>query len=173
MRGFNEYNNGEKVVLASTIVAILSMFFKWVDIGFLSENGFQQQGFLFLVLYIFPVYKILSNKNLKGSITIILGVIASILGFIYVVSKDISVMGESFNAAGSGIYIFILASIGLVVGGVMINKEGANLSKEGKIVEKIEKETKKEMNNLSKDDIVEEVEIEKEVINKTDNKADK
>ncbi len=62
---FKEWNFGGKLIFISTILAIISLFMNWVDAGILRVSGFQQQGYLLLIFYIYPVYKLLKGTKLN------------------------------------------------------------------------------------------------------------
>lgn len=55
METFDNWNVGVKLIFISTVIGILSLFMKWVDMLILSATGFQQQGYLSLILYIYAV----------------------------------------------------------------------------------------------------------------------
>ena len=61
---WNSFNLGGKIIIITTIVAILTMLLKWVDIGIASQNGFDQGTFLLLGLWIYPVLMVLNESLL-------------------------------------------------------------------------------------------------------------
>lgn len=113
---FKEWNIGGKLIFISTILAILSLFMSWVDLGIASMSGFQQDGYLFLILYIYPLYKLLKSARLNKIIGAICGVLAVVLSIAFLSSKSVDFFGSTVNAAGTGLYIFIIASIMLTAG---------------------------------------------------------
>lgn len=113
---FKEWNLGGKLIFISTILAILSLFMSWVDAGIVRASGFQQQGYLFLVLYIYPVYKLLKGTKLNKLIGLICSTLSVIGSIAFLSSKSVDLMGTTVNAAGTGLYLFIIASIMLTVG---------------------------------------------------------
>ena len=113
---FNEWNIGGKLIFVSTIIAIISLFMSWVDLGIASVSGFQQDGYLFLILYIYPVYKLLKGTRLNKVIGVICSALAVILGIVFLSSKSVDFFGSTVNAAGTGLYLFIVASIVLTIG---------------------------------------------------------
>ncbi len=113
---FNEWSIGGKMIFIATIAAILSLFMKWVDIGIMSFSGFQQQGYLILILYIYPVYKLLKGESMSKGIGLGCGITAIIIGIVFLFSKTVDMFGESINFATTGLYINIVASILLTVG---------------------------------------------------------
>lgn len=120
---FEKWNIGGKLIAISSIVAIISLFMSWVDLGILRASGFQQQGYIFLVFYIYPVFTLLKEKPINKIGGIISSLLAVILTFMFMLSKSVDVFGETVNGAGVGIYLFILASIGLVIGVVKYEAE--------------------------------------------------
>lgn len=122
MEKIMKMNLGKKIILLSVAISILSLFLPWADIGFARVNGFQQQGYLLILLFVYPVVKILMNKSYNKIIGIILGAIAIIFAFSFSASKRIDLFGESINVTGTGLYLFLLTCIGFIVGNVL-NKE--------------------------------------------------
>ena len=107
---------GNKTIFISTCIATFSMFISWVDVGFVSQDGFSQGAFLFLGLYIYPFIRLLKNGNINkiwGRICSIGSLVCTIL---YINSKTIEVFGSTINAASTGAYLFLFSSIALIVG---------------------------------------------------------
>lgn len=123
MRKFNEFGNGEKVILISVIISILSLFMSWVDIGFMSRNGFQQYGFIFLLLFIYPTYKVIKDEKMSFKIAIPSAIVSIILGIAQFAANSVDVFGEIINVSSTGLYIYIIASIGFTIGIFMFKKE--------------------------------------------------
>lgn len=138
----------------------------WADTGLGSLSGFGQQGFLLLVLYIYPVYKILKGDEYNKIIGVILGTIVSIFSILFAFGNTIDLFWENVNVTGAGLYVFICASIGFTAGNVLydgtIKKE--ELSKDfdevksyvRKASSKIGSEINKVKENKSSGDIKEE-----------------
>lgn len=115
---FKEWNFGGKLIFISTILAIISLFMNWVDAGILRISGFQQQGYLLLVFYIYPVYKLLKGTKLNKVLGLICSVLAVISSIAFLSSKSVDFFGTNVNAGGAGLYLFIIASILLTIGTV-------------------------------------------------------
>nr|WP_106780294.1 hypothetical protein [Lysinibacillus timonensis] len=112
----------KKVVLVSLLIAIISLFFTWVDAGFFSVNGFQQQGWIFLVLFIYPAMCAFKGKQINkigGFVLSLIGIIGMIA---YIMSKTADVFGESINLASTGMYVMLISFVVLAVGVYMDNK---------------------------------------------------
>ena len=62
---WKNFSLNQQIILGSFGVAILSMFLPWVDMEIITLNGFQQQGYIFLVCFVYPLYCILSEKDHK------------------------------------------------------------------------------------------------------------
>lgn len=113
---FNEWKIGGKLIFIATVVAVISLFMKWVDMGIMSASGFQQQGYFFLILYIYPMVKLLQNKPINKMVGIICGAVAIILGVGFILSKSVDIFGESINVSATGLYVYIISAIMLTVG---------------------------------------------------------
>lgn len=121
-------NRGSKLILLALAMAVLSFFFTWVDVGILSENGFQQQGYMFLVFFVYPVFQVIRRRSIRlltgygsaigGSISIIA----------YMLSKSGIILGERVNLASTGMYIFLIATFLLIAGIYLSRKEDATSS---------------------------------------------
>jgi hypothetical protein len=113
---WENWNHGGKIIFVAACVATASLLMNWVDIGIASQSGMTQGAFLFLGLWVYPVLMLLKNTaidqsgGLACSITSVLGTMG------YISSKQVDVFGEIINVAGDGAYLFLLASIALVVG---------------------------------------------------------
>ena len=113
---FKEWNLGGKLVFISAILAIISLFMTWVDVGIFKASGFQQGGYIILVLFLYPIYKLLKNDPMSKIIGLISAVLALIIGISYLTSKSIEIFDTSVNVAGTGLYLYIIANIILIVG---------------------------------------------------------
>ena len=113
---FLKLSLGEKIMVVASAVAILSFLLPWVDIGFTSRNAFSQGTFLLFALYAYPLYQIYNNKPFNKAIGIFLGCLAIVATVIYIQSKSFDWFGENINAASTGAYLFVITSIGFVVG---------------------------------------------------------
>ncbi|MET3697860.1 hypothetical protein SAMN05877753_104264 [Bacillus oleivorans] len=110
-----------KLIFLATCAAVISLFLPWADLGFISASGFQQQGYLLLIFFIYPIYRVLTGKSLNKVAGLICGIIAVIGTFLFLSTKSVDVFGTTVNGAGSGLYLFLIASIVLTVG-VLLEK---------------------------------------------------
>jgi hypothetical protein len=113
---WKNWNWGGKTIFLCAIGAVASQFFAWVDIGFASQNGFEQGAFLFLLFWLYPVIKLLKGKPSMKWLSLILSILSVISVLVYMEDKTISFMGMTKNASGMGAVVFLLSSIGLLVG---------------------------------------------------------
>lgn len=113
---WENWNIGEKIIVASTGLYCLSLFLPWVNIGFASMSGLQHGAWILLICFAYPLYCTLRkdpiNKILSHSMT----GFSLCLVFLYIYDKQVTFFGESINAAGSGSYLAILSLILLFVG---------------------------------------------------------
>ena len=113
---FKEVDFGGKLVIIATAIAFISLFFNWIDAGFIAVNGFQQQGYLFLLLFIYPLIQVLRKEQINKIAGLSCSVIAIIGIIVYIMSKNINFLGKVINMASTGTYVFALAGIILLVG---------------------------------------------------------
>lgn len=112
---FKELSLHRKLILGAGALAVISLFFPWVDLGFISASGFQQQGYLFLIAFIYPVYCAFKNRSINKIGGLVCGFVAVIASIIFINSKSENFFGETINASGTGLYLFLIASIVLTI----------------------------------------------------------
>lgn len=101
----------KQIILGSFGISLFSLFLPWVDIQLITLNGFQQQGYLFLICFIYPLYCILSAKKHNALVSLALGVLTVILTIWFINSKSVEIYeGESVNVSGSGLWLFALCT---------------------------------------------------------------
>jgi hypothetical protein len=130
---FSQWNLGGKLIFIAGCLAIVSLFMSWVDLGIVSASGFQQDGYLFLIFYIYPIYKLLKEKPMKKVLGLISSILAVIIGIIFMLSKSVDVFGTTVNGAGTGLYVFIIASIMLTVGIVKYDTNHVEIMKASEV----------------------------------------
>jgi hypothetical protein len=113
---WNRWNAGGKVVFVAACVATASMLFDWVSIGIASANGISQGTFLFLALFVYPVWMLLTNRPIHRTGGIACGAVGILFTFGYIASKQTEIFDRSVNLASGGAYLFLLACIALIVG---------------------------------------------------------
>jgi hypothetical protein len=113
---FKNLSLGEKLILISCCIAIISLFMPWANLFGLSQNGFEQQGYIVLIAFLYPVIAILMGKHIYKIIGIISGGIGIIIMIFYISSKQADIFGTSINATGTGAYLSIIATILLAIG---------------------------------------------------------
>ncbi len=116
---FKQLSLGKKIILITTVIALISLFLPWVELGILSASGFQQGGYLFLIAFIYPVYCVLKNTYINKVGGLVCGIVALIASIAYISSKSDEIFGTAINVAGSGAYLFLISTIGLIIGIVL------------------------------------------------------
>ena len=113
---WKNWNSGGRIIFASACTALISMFMTWVDIGIAQKNGFDQQAFLLLVFWIYPVFRLLKNKMINGVFGLLSSIASVILIIGYINSKSGELINRTVNFSGTGAWVFLFASIALGVG---------------------------------------------------------
>ena len=116
---FKQLSLGKKIILITTVIALISLFLPWVELGILSASVFQQGGYLFLIAFIYPVYCVLKNTYINKVGGLVCGIVALIASIAYISSKSDEIFGTAINVAGSGAYLFLISTIGLIIGVVL------------------------------------------------------
>ena len=119
---FKNASLAEKVILGSACLAIISLFMPWVSAFGFSQNGFQQQGYIMLVLFAYPVVTILTGKIMNKPAGFVCGVVGTLFMIYYINSKRASFFGTTVSGAGAGLYICTAALVALAVGSYMYQK---------------------------------------------------
>lgn len=122
---FNELALAEKIILGSAVVATMSLFLPWVAMGIISSSGWNQQGYLFLLLFVYPVIGVFNVNGLNRVAGIVCGVLALVISIWYIADKHYEIMGNSGNASASGLYLFAASTIGVIVGGLKYKRHAA------------------------------------------------
>ena len=121
---WKNWSTGQRLIFASSVVAVLSLLLPWADMGLISVNGFAQQGYLLLIFFIYPIYKLLKSKPIKPLYGFISSGLAVISSISFALSKTVEVFDTTVNLSGSGLVLFIICSIVLVIGVYMSKDQG-------------------------------------------------
>ncbi|MDP2079262.1 MAG: hypothetical protein Q8J85_14625 [Sulfuricurvum sp.] len=113
---WSNLNIGGKIIVISTVIAIISIFMPWIDTTLSTSSGWQQLAFVLLGLYVYPVLQAIRNKP----ISLIWGSASSISAAVSAVAfmewKTIPFEGVDLCFAGQGTYLFFAASVFLFAG---------------------------------------------------------
>jgi hypothetical protein len=117
-----DLDKGQLIILASTFIAFISLFLPWVNAAFVTASAFQMHTFLFMILYILPVYQVFNRKKFfidpthNFIVEVGSGVLASFLTLIFIFTRSTYLFGHSVNLSGSGSYLFLFCSLALTYG---------------------------------------------------------
>ena len=113
---WQKWNLGGKLIFVAACVATVSMFMKWIDVGFASRSGWSYGAFLFLGFWIYPVLMLLKNKEINRIGGLVCSIGSAVVTLLFILSQSEEFFGKTVNVTGTGAYIFLLASIALLVG---------------------------------------------------------
>ena len=111
-----KWNEAEKTIFVASCIAVVSIFMPWADIGFATSSGLSQGGFLLLGCFAYPLLRVLKEEKIDNKIGMISSILAIVLSIGFALSKTVEFMGETINASGSGLILFIIASFILTFG---------------------------------------------------------
>ncbi len=111
-----EWPMGGRMIFIATSLAILSMFFKWVDMGFISFNGLSQATFFFLGGFAYPCMILLKGQQMDRTWGLVSSIGATVAVLIYIASKNVRFIG---NVSAIGAHLFLLCSITLIIGVIL------------------------------------------------------
>jgi hypothetical protein len=127
------WQTGEIVTIISSVLLILGPFLPWVKAGWISYSGLEKDGMFTAIIGLVIVIILLCKKSPKLFI-IITGFLSALVSFVdlanaysIISNYETAMQGNMFAGLvqmqiGSGLYLTFLASIGLIVGGFLINK---------------------------------------------------
>jgi len=121
---WKNWDLGGKVIFVSACVAAGSMLISWVDVGFARANGLSQGTFLFLGVFVYPLWMLLTNRSIHLQAGIACGALGIVCSIGYIASKQFDFFGSSVNAASTGPYVFLLSCGSLIFGVVKRRREG-------------------------------------------------
>jgi hypothetical protein len=115
-------DKGQLIILVSTFFAFISLFLPWVNAAFITAGSFQMNTFLFMLLYILPVYQVFNRKKFfvdpthNFIVEVGSGVLASFFTIIFILTRSTNLLGHNVNLSGSGSYLFLFSSLALTYG---------------------------------------------------------
>lgn len=115
-RYFQQLSIEQKIIYASTALALLSLFFTWVKLFDFKQNGFEQGIYPLLLIFIYPFVQVLRGKQIRKKYGYIHSFFGIVLGLSYLAMRTINEPGIYYIAWGSGPILFIIASIGIGIG---------------------------------------------------------
>ncbi|WP_245640052.1 hypothetical protein [Paenibacillus dakarensis] len=118
---FQKWDMGSKMIFIASCAAFISFFFKWVDVGFLSQNGFSQGAVFFILVFLYPFLMVVREKRMNKKLGYVMAILGVILGIVYISSKTVDFVGSTINMASGGPYLF-MAACGLLALGVYKRK---------------------------------------------------
>jgi hypothetical protein len=112
---WKNWSLGGRIIICSACAALISLFMKWIDVGgMFSQNGFLQQGYLFLPFWGYPLFVLFKKKKMNIFGAIIPTLVAIIMLIAFMSSRKIE--GMDINVTGSGAWLFLFALIALSIG---------------------------------------------------------
>ncbi|MCL4433029.1 MAG: hypothetical protein M1300_12060 [Epsilonproteobacteria bacterium] len=113
---WSKLNIGGKIIVISTIIAIISIFMPWIDTTLSTSSGWQQLAFVLLGFYVYPVLQTLNNKPLSLAWGSASSIAAAVSAVAFMEWKTIPFEGVDLCFAGQGTYLFFVASVFLFAG---------------------------------------------------------
>lgn len=118
----NSLRTSEKLMISGMILSVLSLFFKWSELLYISANGFKQQGYILLLIFIYPFIKILRKEFVYKIIGYICGGVGLFFSTLFIYVSSIDFLGSTIHTARIGPYIFIISCVLFLIG-VRIQEE--------------------------------------------------
>ncbi len=109
-----DLDKGQLIILVSTFFAFISLFLPWVNAAFVTASSFQMNTFLFMLLYILPVYQVFNRKKFfidpthNFIVEVGAGVLATFFTIIFILTRSTNLFGHSVNLSAIWkLFIFI------------------------------------------------------------------
>lgn len=110
------WDTGEKIIFVSAVIAFLSFFLPWVDVGIATKNGFSTLYCLLFVCFVYPLLQTLQAKALNKAIAFGCSATSVVLTMILFVHHQEELFGTVVNISGAGLFLFFIASVTLGLG---------------------------------------------------------
>ncbi len=113
-----EFSFGGKLILISLAGMILSIFLPWINFFEIGKKfGFQQYGYLFLLIWVYPVFTVLKRKEMKYANNMrIITLLNIIFNLIYMAIISFSFSGAKLSSPDLGMHLSFYSAITLSVG---------------------------------------------------------
>lgn len=103
--------SGSKTIVIAAGIAVITMFMNWVDIGIIARNGLDQEAYLFLLPWLYPVIRIMKNQKMHKLAASLMLLISGGAAVMYIFSKNIELGGSVTNVSAAGSHLFVLACL--------------------------------------------------------------
>lgn len=113
---FGKLSIGGKLIIISVFIAIISLPFNWVNLEGMSIAGYSQRAYIFLLLFLYPLYIVISNKEMDNFIAYIFAIFANVVGMAYIRIISTTFLETEFISYGLGIYIYLASTFLLLFG---------------------------------------------------------
>ena len=125
---WSEWNKGNKIICSSIIIAIISLFLSWADIGLMSQNGWQQHGYYLLICFVYPTYILFKKKEPNIFIGYLSSLLSTVLITWYIQTKTVDMHNSTVNISGIGSWVFFASTL-LLGYGFYILGQGSKTNK--------------------------------------------
>ena len=110
------WSTGGKTMGAAFSLALCSLLLPWIDLGFASQNGFSAGGPYLLLAYAYPLWTLVAGRPTHKLIGGGCGLAAVVLSIVYIQQAKADFFGATVSLAGTGLYLFALASVVFTIG---------------------------------------------------------
>jgi hypothetical protein len=136
--GWSSWTNGQRLIILAAGLAFISLFMPWIDAGIATRTGWEELGFLGVLLFTYPIYAALTHKQANKWLVVVLAVMAIGFGvwfmldnlvttepnewcfdYVYQITYPEECVRETYDFNGSGVIAYLVASAGFLVGGIM------------------------------------------------------
>lgn len=118
----SKLSNNQKAIVIGFIIGVISLFMTWVDAGIVAANGIDLEGYLILLVFIYPVLMTAEEKKYSKGLAIIVLLLGIVFMLSFIASKTIDIFGSDVNCAGSGMYVMVVGLI-ISLAGVIKDKK--------------------------------------------------
>lgn len=113
----------KKLYYAGFGAGALSLFLPWADVGIARSNGFEQLGFICLLLMLYPFVTLYKGATRHKILNVTLSIVNIAITFCYLAGYQTDFMGTTINISGSGLFMMMLATFIVCAAAVMEPKK--------------------------------------------------
>lgn len=99
----------EKLYLICFLIGLISLFLPWIGMLGITRNGFSVQGYLCLILMLYPVICTLLKKQRIRLLNRLLAAFNLVFMFTWISETSVSVLGQNVNLLQFGAVIMLLS----------------------------------------------------------------
>lgn len=95
------------------LLAVLSMFLTWADVGIARASGFKNQSWILLAFFIYPVLSNLTDTYMYKFVALFKVTTLNAFMIWYIAFRKVEIFGKEVDVVAGGAYLFLICSLAL------------------------------------------------------------